>query len=198
MRLALVALLGLIVGGLAAVGLLPDARERLTGPLPSVGKALVGGPFTLVDHNGKTVTDKDFRGRYMLVAFGFTHCPDICPSGLQLMAAAVDALGARSERVTPVFISIDPERDTPAQLAQYVKSFHPRLVGLTGSPAAVDVAVRAYRVYARKVEDAKSTVGFTFDHSSLIYFMGPDGSYLAHFSHATSVDKLVERMGKLL
>lgn len=196
-RLAVVALAAAIVGVALALAILPGPREQLTRALPSTGKALVGGPFTLVDQSGKTVTDKDFRGRYMLVYFGFTNCPDVCPSGLQVISAALDKAGAKAAQVTPIFITVDPERDTPDQLASYVSSFHPRLVGLTGSPEQIAAALKAYRVYAKKVEDPKSSAGFTYDHTSIIYLMDRNGDYLANFTHATSVDRLAERLAQL-
>jgi cytochrome oxidase Cu insertion factor (SCO1/SenC/PrrC family) len=199
LKLALIVLAGLTVGAAAALAIFPAARERLLpAGATSVGRALVGGPFALTDQNGKRVTDKDFRGRYTLVFFGFTMCPDVCPSALQVMAAALDKLGAKGQQLTPVFITVDPERDTPAQLAGYVKSFHPRLVGLTGTPADIEAVTKAYRVYVKKVSDPKSSAGYTFDHSAIIYLMGPDGAYLAHFTHATSPDAMAERLGKLL
>lgn len=199
-RLALFVLAGFAVGAVAALLLFPEARARLipSGPIRSVGQALIGGPFTLTDHSGKRVTDQDFRGRYMLVFFGFTYCPDVCPSGLQVIAAALDKLGPQADRITPIFISIDPERDTPAQLASYVKSFHPRLIGLTGTPAEIEPVIKAYRVYVKKVEDAKSTAGYTIDHSTFIYLMGPDGAYRTHFTHATSVDAMAAGLAKAL
>ena len=199
-RLVLIVAAGLLVGGLAAVALIPQARERLlpAAGIKSVGQALVGGPFTLTDHTGKRVTDQDFRGRHMLVFFGFTFCPDVCPSGLQVISAALDKLGPKAQRITPLFITIDPERDTPSQLASYVKSFHRRLVGLTGTPAEIDAVAKAYRVYVKKVADPKSTAGYTMDHSAIIYVMGPDGRYVAHFTHATNVDTLADRLRKLL
>jgi protein SCO1/2 len=193
-RLAAIALAAALVGGLVALAVL---QPQVSNVLPSTGKALVGGPFTLVDHTGKTVTEKDFRGRYMLVYFGFTHCPDVCPTGLQVMAAALDKVGAKADQVTPILITVDPERDTPEQLASYVPSFSPRLVGLTGSPEQVAAALKAYRVYAKKVEDPKSAAGFTFDHTSLLYLMDRNGEYIAHFTHATSVDRIAERLAKL-
>ena len=97
-----------------------------------------------------------------------------------------------------MFVTVDPERDSPAQLATYLKSFHPRLVGLTGSSAEIEAVTKAYRVYVKKVTDAKSSAGYSFDHSAIIYLMGPDGAYLTHFTHATSVDAMAERLGKLL
>ena len=200
LRLTLFILAGFALGGVAALALFPAAREKLLPAVNvrSVGQAMIGGPFTLTDHTGKRVTDRDFRGRTMLVFFGFTFCPDVCPSGLQVMAAAIDKLGPKAESVTPIFITIDPERDTPAQLAAYVKSFHPRLVGLTGTPAEIEAAIKAYRVYAKKVPDPKSTAGYTMDHSTFIYVMGPDGAYRTHFTHATSVDAMAERLAKAL
>jgi len=199
LRLALIVLAGLTVGAAAALAIFPAARERLLSQsVPSVGQALVGGPFTLTDQTGKRVTDKDFRGRYLLVFFGFTNCPDVCPSALQVMAAALDKLGPKGQKITPVFITVDPERDTPAQLATYLKSFHPRLVGLTGTPAEIEAVTKAYRVYVKKVADPKSSAGYSFDHSAIIYLMGPDGAYLAHFTHASNVEAMAERLGKLL
>jgi len=197
-RLAAVALAATVAGAIVALAMLPGPREQVTRALPSTGKALVGGPFTLVDQTGKTVTDKDFRGRFMLIYFGFTNCPDVCPSGLQVMAAALDKLGPKADQVTPILITVDPERDTPEQLASYVPSFHPRLIGLTGSPEQVAAALKAYRVYAKRVDDPKSSAGYTFDHTSLIYLMDREGNYVAHFTHATSVDRIAERLAQVL
>lgn len=156
--------------------------SRMTGadmPAPSAGGVQLaqgvslGGPFTLVDHTGRTVTERDFAGRGMLVYFGFTYCPDVCPTELGTIAAALDAMGPAGERVTPVFISIDPERDTPEAMADYVSRFHPRMVGLTGSAEQVAQAARAYRVYYAKVQP-RDTTAYLMDHSSFIYFVGPD------------------------
>jgi protein SCO1/2 len=198
-RLGLIVLAGLAVGAVAALAIFPEARARLlpTGAT-SVGRALVGGPFQLTDQAGKRVTDKDFRGRYTLVFFGFTNCPDICPSALQVMAAALDQLGPKGQAVTPLFISVDPERDSPRELATYVKSFHPRLIGLTGTPEEIEAVTKAYRVYVKKVADTRSSAGYSFDHSAIIYLMGPDGAYVTHFTATTSADAMAERLAKLL
>jgi protein SCO1/2 len=134
----------------------------------------------------------------MLVYFGFTYCPDVCPSGLQVMSAALDQAGSKADQITPILITVDPQRDTPEQLAQYVPSFHPRLVGLTGSPDQVAAALKAYRVYAKKVEDPKSSAGYTYDHSSIIYLMDRQGNYVAHFTHATPVERIAERLKQVL
>lgn len=197
-RVIVIAVLAFVLGGLVALLALPGARERLLPQTISVGQALVGGPFTLTDHTGRRVTEADYRGKHMLILFGFTYCPDVCPSGLQVMSAALTQLGAKADRITPIFISVDHERDTPAQMAEYVKSFHPRLVGLTGSAAEIAAAAKAYRVYYKKVDDAKSTAGFTWDHSALIYLMGPDGRYVAHFTHAAGPDAIAARLAQIL
>ena len=197
--------LGLIAAGLAggallALAVVPGALDKLQAPAQvlSIGKATVGGPFTLTDHTGRRVTDKDFRGQHLLVFFGFTYCPDVCPSGLQVMTAALEELGPKAEKITPIFISVDPERDTPEQLALYVSSFHPRLVGLTGTPEEIQQVAKAYRVYYKKVEDESSTAGYTIDHTSIIYLMGPRGEFISHFTHATPVSAMVEQLEKVL
>lgn len=201
-RLNLIVLLvcGLLAGGLAAVATIPQIRDKVvgSGAQKSVGQALVGGPFTLTDHTGKRVSDADFRGRNMLLFFGFTYCPDVCPTALQVMAATMDKLGAKADRVVPLFITVDPERDTAELLAQYVATFHPKLLGLTGTREEIDTVLKAYRVYAQRVEDPKSTAGYTMNHSTIVYLMGPDGQYRTHFTHATSVDAMYERLSKLL
>lgn len=197
-RLVIIAALAFVLGGLVALLALPGARERLLPSATSVGQALVGGPFTLTDQTGRRVTDADFRGKHMLIMFGFTYCPDVCPSGLQVISAALEQLGPKAEKVVPVFISVDHERDTPEQLKMYLESFHPRMVGLTGSADDIAAAAKAYRVYFKKVADEKSTAGFTYDHSALIYLMGPDGKYVTHFSHATGPDAIAERLAKIL
>jgi cytochrome oxidase Cu insertion factor (SCO1/SenC/PrrC family) len=200
LRLALFVITGLVIGISAALAVLPQARERLfpSGGTRSIGQALIGGPFTLTDHTGKQVTDQDYRGRYMLVFFGFTYCPDVCPSALQVVSAALNKLGPKADRFVPIFISIDPERDKPAELSAYVESFHPRLIGLTGPQAEIDKVVKAYRVYVKKTEDPKSSAGYTFDHTSLIYVMAPDGTYRTHFAHTTDADALAQRLAGLL
>jgi protein SCO1/2 len=197
---ALAIVVGLAVGALAALTWFPQARERLLAQasVRSIGQALVGGPFALTDHTGKRVTDRDFRGKSLLVFFGFTFCPDVCPAGLQVIAAALDKLGPKAERLQPLFVTLDPERDTPAQLAQYVASFHPRLIGLTGTQAEIDAVAKAYRVYFKRVEDPKSTAGYSIDHSAIIYLMGPDGAYVTHFTPTMGADAMAERLARVL
>lgn len=153
----------------------------------------VGGPFELTDHTGKPRTERDFRGKLMLVYFGFTYCPDICPTDLQAIGLALDKLGADGDSVQPMFITVDPERDTAEHLADYVKMFHPRLVGLTGSAEAIRKAADAYKVYYAKVDPPKDDDGYyTVDHTAYIHLMDREGNYLGFFPPGTSAERMVE------
>ncbi len=194
------ALLGIIAGAALAFALLPSNGTTNLGQGTPVetGKALIGGPFSLTDHTGKRVTEKDFLGHPLLIFFGFTNCPDICPSGLQVMSAALDKLGEKGAKVTPIFITLDAQRDTPEKLAEYVKSFHPRLVGLTGSETELAAAAKAYRVYAQKVSDDATPGSYTYDHAAIIYLMGPDGTFVTHIPHTTNVEQVVSILNKSL
>ena len=156
------------------------------------GTPAIGGPFTLVDGDGRTVTDADFRGRTLVVYFGFSFCPDVCPTTLAIMARAIDLLGADGEAVVPVFITVDPARDTPAVVGAYVANFHPRMVGLTGSAEQVEAAAKAYKVYYAKAETeaAAGSDEYLMDHSSIIFLIGPDGRYLDHFTGGTGAEQL--------
>ncbi|MGI9383004.1 MAG: SCO family protein [Methyloligellaceae bacterium] len=199
LRLILVILAAFSVGAFAAVAALTyDRSSGGAGVVQGTGKPLVGGPFALTDHTGKRVTEKDFRGRHMLVYFGFTYCPDVCPAELQVMTSALDALGDAGTQVTPVFITVDPERDTVKQLADYVKHFHKSLIGLTGTADEIRAAAKAYRVYFAKVKDESSSAGYTFDHSSIVFLMDPKGEYAAHFSTGTGPEKMAAGIRKHL
>ncbi len=191
---------GLVIGLAAAVAVIPGARERLLPFSNSAvsGKALIGGPFTLVDDTGKPVTDKDYRGHYMLVFFGYTSCPDICPAGLQLISAALDKLGPKADRVTPIFISVDPERDTAQKLAAYVKNFNSHLVGLTGTPEEIAAVAKAYKVFYQKVPNQSSPADYGMDHTSIIYLMDANGEFVTHFTPTTTVDAMAAKLDKLL
>jgi cytochrome oxidase Cu insertion factor (SCO1/SenC/PrrC family) len=129
----------------------------LAAQQPSRGKALIESEFSLVDHTGKAVTDEDFAGKWQLVFFGFTYCPDVCPTTLNDVSVVLEELGDDAEQVQPLFISVDPERDTPKVMADYVANFDPRIVGLTGSPEQVEAAAQAFRVYYAKVEQLLSS-----------------------------------------
>jgi protein SCO1/2 len=161
----------------------------------------LGGAFTLVDHRGRTLTDQDFRGAFMFVYFGYTFCPDICPTELQSMSEALDALGPLAKRVQPIFVTIDPERDTVAVLADYVANFHPRMVGLTGTPAQVAVVAKAYGVFYGKVSSNNPEPGMERDedylmsHSSFVYLMDPEGRRSAAFPAGTAGTTMAKRIG---
>jgi protein SCO1/2 len=167
---------------------------------PQATQQTIGGPFTLVNGQGETVTDQQFRGKYMLVYFGYTFCPDVCPTALQVMAQALDQLPPETAaKITPIFISIDPERDTPEHVGQYVTHFYPTLIGLTGSPEQVKAAAAAYRIYYAKVEEkGADPSAYLMDHSAILYLMGPDGSFLSHFGHDTTSDTMALRLKKLV
>jgi protein SCO1/2 len=197
-RLIAFVIAGFLIGALAGAAILLLTTPQGGQPVQSSGTALIGGPFSLVGTDGKPVTDRDFRGRYMLIFFGFTHCPDICPAELQVIAQALDQLGDKAKNVVPVFITLDPERDTPEAMANYVKSFGPNFVGLTGSPEAIAAAAKAYRVSYSKVENNDSPGDYSVDHSALVYLMDPKGRYVTHFSYGLSAEQMAEKLGKLL
>ena len=166
------------------------------GPI-SVGEALIGGPFSLTDHNGRRVTEKDFLGKYMLVFFGYTYCPDLCPTELQVMSEAVEKLGAKGEAIQPIFISFDPGRDTPASLKAYVENFSPRLIGLTGTEEEIAKAAKAYRVYYKKIDNGGAS-DYLMDHSTIVYLMGPDGKFIKHFTYSTDAKAFSEALAAAL
>ena len=149
-------------------------------PAPVALQSAVGGPFRLTDHNGRTVTDQDLKGRPFLVFFGFTHCPDVCPTTLFEVSEILRALGKDGERVRALFVTVDPERDTPEKLKDYLSSFDPRLIGATGDDAAVKAIERAYRVYAKRVP--LDGGGYTMDHTAIVYLMDKDGRFVAPFN----------------
>ena len=156
----------------------------------------IGGPFALTDHTGTVRTEADFRGSLMLVYFGFTYCPDICPTDLQNIGLAMEKLGAAAERVQPLFITVDPERDTARHLAEYVPMLHPKLIGLTGDAAATHKAAEAYKVYYAKVPFKGDD--YTVDHSAFIYLMGADGAYLGFFPPGTGPDSIAQTITQQL
>lgn len=149
----------------------------------------VGGPFSLTDHSGETRSDTDFRGKMLLVYFGFTYCPDICPTDLVEISRTLDQLGAAGEIIQPLFVTLDPERDTPSHLAEYVPLFHPRLIGLTGSTEAIRQAADAYKVFYRKVETGVGD--YTVDHSAYIYLLDTGGRYLGFFPPNTPAERML-------
>jgi protein SCO1 len=177
-RIAL--LLAAFIGGLLlCFGAIIFVAGRIPSPIGSAAAA-VGGPFHLEDQNGKPVSDADMKGRPFLVFFGFTHCPDICPTTLFDLSQVMRALGPDADRAGALFITVDPARDTPAVMKDYLSNFDPHLRGLTGDQASIDAAIKAYRVYAKKVP--LDNGDYTMDHTALVYLMDKDGHFVAPFN----------------
>ena len=183
-----------ILGGGVFLGL--ASRDTPRGAAGTLLASAIGGPFQLVDQNGKTVTDADLKGKWSLVYFGYTHCPDACPTALNDVAVALDELGPKRAEVRPVFITVDPERDTPAVLKSYVTAFDAPILALTGTPQEIAQAAKGYRVYYAKHPEEGGD--YSMDHSSVIYVMDPQGRFTASFTHENSPEEIAERLKKLL
>jgi protein SCO1/2 len=185
-------------GVIAASGWLlwpPMAAEPSAAALMDAvmwNKGQIGGPFTLIDQDGRRRTDADFRGKLLLIYFGYTYCTDICPTDLQTISTAIDRLGPAGESVQPLFITVDPEHDTPEAIKLYVSLFHPRLVGLTGSLKQIKTIARAYKVYYAKNEESKKSES-VIDHSGFIFLVGRDG-YLGFFPPGTSAERIIDSL----
>ena len=184
--------------------------QRLAGvfgqdmPVPSAGGGVqlppgitLGGAFSLIRQDGVAVTERDYVGRILLVYFGFTYCPDVCPTELGRIADVIDALGPAGERVTPILITIDPQRDTPAALADYVSRFHPRMQGLTGSSEQISEVTRRYRVFYARAQNQTMT-DYLMDHSSFIYLVGPDSRVRTLFRPDAAVEDMTRSINSQL
>ena len=169
----------------------------LVAPLSSRA-ADIGGPFSLTDHHGNRVTHESYDGKYLLVFFGYTFCPDVCPTELLVMGQALDELGDEAARVQALFITVDPERDTPETLAENVPNFHPDLIGLTGTPEETAEAAKVYRVYYRKGETEAGETHYLMEHSSIVYFMNPNSEYVTHFVPGQGAETIAERIEEIL
>jgi protein SCO1/2 len=192
----------LLLGGGACwqLALPPHQEPDIAGPgeiaLPAGSR--MGGPFSLVDQDGKTVTDRDYRGRWALIYFGYSFCPDVCPTELATMSEALDHLSpALAQQVQPLFITIDPARDTPEQMKNYVPLFHPRLVGLSGTEAQVAPVLREFRVYAVRRDEAGAS-GYLMDHSSFFYLLAPDGTLQALYRGGLPPEDLATNLRRRL
>lgn len=172
-------------------------QQNTSGGGSMVGEAAIGGPFELVDQNGDTLRDSDLRGRYMLLFFGYTYCPDFCPQTLLTVTEALDRLEEeapeKADQVVPIFVTVDPERDTVEAMAAYAQHFHEDLLALTGTPEQIDATAKAYRVYYRKAEDP-SLNDYLMDHSTFVFLMGPDGKYMTHYTHGTAAEAMAESL----
>ncbi len=176
--------------GYAAAELLSPSR------VVTIGAPAIGGPFALLDQNGETRTDRDFRGRWMLIYFGYTNCPDVCPTSVALMSEVMERLGGRAARIVPIFITVDPDRDTPQVLKEYLLSFGPKFVGLTGPTSHIASVASEYRVYS-----ARRTLkggGYAVDHSNVIYLMDPAGKFAANYDNSQGPDAIADDLKKRL
>lgn len=195
-------LVAIVVGlSLSVLVFGPPGQSRgvaVSGDLGTTGKALVGGPFQLTDHTGRAVDESLLKGQMNLVYFGFTYCPDFCPTELANMTAAKDALAERGVPVRLIFITIDPQRDDQETLAQYVGAFDPQMIGLRGTADQTKQAAQAYRTVYRRVENEDAADGYTMDHTTLVYAMGPDGEFVTHFSYGTPPEKIADRLERAL
>ncbi len=192
-RIAFAAIMLLAAAAIATYALMSGPRSP-----QSSGEALIGGPFTMVNHKGETVTEKTFAGKPMLLFFGYTWCPDVCPTELQVMAEALRQLGDRGRDIQPILVSVDPARDTPKVLGEYVVNFGEQFAGLTGTPEQVKAMADAYRVFYARVENKDTPDAYLMDHSSIIYLMGADGKFLKHFTYSTDAKALAEGLAKAL
>lgn len=173
LRPGLILLAAICISGLIAYAQI-NGYQKSTASTSSASGTNIGGAFTLTDQHGKIFTEKNLMGHYTLAYFGFTFCPAICPTELQRLNVILKTLGPAGEKIMPLFITIDPARDTQKVMGNYVAQFNPRLIGLTGTQTQVDTTLKAYKVYARKVQDPKMS-DYTMDHSTYLYLLGPDG-----------------------
>ncbi|MBT5240490.1 MAG: SCO family protein [Rhodospirillaceae bacterium] len=194
----------LIIGGMVAIGTLLILALYLPGLRPNPndntveGSAAIGGAFTLTDHTGATVTEQALLGHYSLIYFGFTYCPDICPMTLQTVADAIEILpGQKGESVQPIFITLDPKRDTVETMSAYVSNFHSSMIGLTGTQDQVQKAADAYRVFFREAPIGEDG-DYTIDHSGFLYLMNRGGRYIDHFGKDVTMEDLSARLRELL
>ncbi|CAA7626814.1 SCO family protein [Magnetospirillum sp. SS-4] len=191
----LIVLTGLVVVAFVVIGvrivIWTGGNSEASKPIPAIG-----GPFTLTDQDGKAVSDRDYRNRYMLVFFGYTYCPDVCPTTLSTVAGAMEKLGPSfANKVVPIFITVDPERDTVAAMKTYVEAFGFGIQGLTGTPEQITQVAKDFKVYAAKVK-GDTPDSYSVDHSAILYLLGPDGRFVAHFTHGISVDDLIAGLKK--
>ena len=191
-----IALAALVVAG--TLWHLGDIAGHRTIETVSTGENFkLGGTFALTDQTGATRTDQEFRGKYMLVFFGYTYCPDVCPTTLAVIKSALDIMGSRADRIVPLFITVDPNRDTPEKLKTYLSSFGPRFVGLTGNDTAIASVAKEYRVYY-KTRPAENGGEYTVDHSGVVYLMDASGAFIANYSLDSSPDAMAQDLLKRL
>lgn len=194
LRRGLLLVLAIVLAGAAALAVRwLTSEEALRNPAAEIHAA-----FTLTDQQGRTVRAADLAGKPMLLYFGYTYCPDVCPTELSNISSALDLLGERADEVQPVFITVDPARDTPEVMKAYLSHFHDRLIGLTGSDEQVAEAARAAKVYYAKVDTPDSAAGYLMDHTGFVYLLDREGRYAAHFRPAADPQAIADRVAEML
>ncbi len=196
MRVYLCVLSAAIMAASSCIAAAQDSGGSASRSADETAPRPIGGHFILMDQDGRTVLDEDYRGSFLLITFGYTHCPDVCPTTLQGMAQALDILGPDGAKVRPIFVTLDPGRDTPAVLKDYAGSFGPRFVGLTGPEDYIADAAAKFKIKYAKVENP--SLGYTVDHTAAIFLMGPDGTFLERFPHDLAPDVLAARLRERL
>ena len=191
--LAAIALLALVLGYLVAALISPS--PPLSQPTQTLS---LDGSFNLIDEAGQPVTQDSYEGKFKLVYFGFTYCPDVCPMQLEVVSHALDIAKISPEWLTTLFITLDPERDTPEDMKIYTDNFHKSIIGLTGSLEQIQQAAKAYKVYFQKVADPETTGGYSVDHSSIVFLMGPDNTYKQHFTHRDSAEDIAGKITSII
>jgi protein SCO1 len=196
---ALAAALALVaaIAVAATYALLPD-RSDTAAPIVAASATPAGGPFSLVDGTGAIITDQTFRGRWELVFFGYTYCPDLCPTTLSTIADALHELGPLAAQIQPIFVTVDPRRDTPEIVGAYVKNFDPRIVGLTGSPEAIAAVTAEYKVYYAVHKTGDGPDDYLMDHSGFVYLMNPEGKFARVLSGDVSGKALADKLRPFL
>ena len=187
--LATVAFFAVMTLSIGGPGVYAESKVSTTG---SAKVFHIGGPFELIDHSGRAVTDEFYRGKYLLISFGYTSCPDICPTTLLEISTTLNRLGVDARKIQPLFITLDPERDSPQVLAEYVANFHPQITGLTGTADQVAAAAKAFRTYYRK--KVLTDEDYVVDHSTITFLMAPGGRYLTHFAFGTPPEIMARRI----
>jgi cytochrome oxidase Cu insertion factor (SCO1/SenC/PrrC family) len=196
----IVALLVLIVG---AGGFWVAVRDGYFGPMggskSTTNQVQIGGAFELTDHWGDRVTEATYQGTYMLVFFGYTFCPDVCPTTLSTISSALDELGSDADKISPLFVTVDPERDTPEYLREYIEHFHPAITGLSGNPNQIKKIAKGYGVYyAKAQEEGADPDDYLMDHTSITYLMDGSGAYVTHFSHDIEASAMANKIKSIL
>lgn len=198
LRLALFSSVFVLTGFWLIYNQINKKNDIVVQDKPGQGNAKIGAPFELVDQHKKVRKSEEFQGKFMLVYFGYSFCPDICPMGLQNISEALNRLERDRDEVVPIFITIDPERDTPQNLNLYASNFHPSFIMLTGSSQQLDPLLKSFKVYAAKATPDGTMADYLMDHSTMIYLMGRDGQFIEFFPHSTEPQKIAAILQKHL